>query len=109
MNSDDLKNKSINTIANLDKIMHEPSRLMIMTILNMVEEMDFIFLRNQTGFTKGNLSSHLIKLEGSEYVEIKKEFVEKISRTTIKITQKGIKALADYRKSMNIALGNVKH
>ena len=59
---------------------------------------------NQTELTRGNLSSHLSKLEAAEYVEIKKEFVAKIPKTLIQLTKKGRKAFGLYRKDMKKVL-----
>jgi DNA-binding MarR family transcriptional regulator len=86
--------------ADIDRLVHEPSRLHILTVLSVVEGVDFLFLMRQTGLTKGNLSAHLGKLEAAEYVEIQKEFVEKIPHTVVKITSKGREALQAYRQKM---------
>ena len=93
--------------AEIDRIVHEPSRLHILTVLSVVEGADFLFLMRQTGLTKGNLSSHLGKLEAAEYVEIQKEFVEKIPHTVVKITSKGREALQAYRQKMAVVLGKL--
>ena len=58
----------------IDKLIHEPARLQIMTQLYVVEEADFLFLMRKTGLTWGNLSSHMSKLETAGYIEVKKEF-----------------------------------
>jgi DNA-binding MarR family transcriptional regulator len=84
----------------IDKIIHEPARLMILAYLSVINSADFLFLMNQTGLTRGNLSSHLSKLEEAGYVEIKKEFVDKIPRTLLKLTKKGRKAFSEYRENM---------
>ena len=75
-----------------------------MTLLAAVESADFLFVMRQTGLTKGNLSSHMSKLEAAEYVEIKKEFVEKIPHTLLRITPKGREALQAYRENMTKVL-----
>jgi DNA-binding MarR family transcriptional regulator len=92
---DDLK-----SITDLDRIIHEPARLMIMTHLYVVEEADFVFLIRQTGLTWGNLSSHLSKLEEAGYVIIKKEFIDKKPHTILKLTDKGRSAFKIYSQSM---------
>jgi len=84
----------------IDRLVHEPARLQILTVLSLVENTDFLFLMRQTGLTKGNLSSHLRKLEAAEYVVIKKEFMEKIPHTLVQITPIGRKALQVYRQKM---------
>jgi DNA-binding transcriptional ArsR family regulator len=90
---------------NIDRIIHEPARLKIMIHLNMVDESDFIYLLHKTGLSKGNLSSHLSKLENAGYVSIKKEFAGKIPRTLISISEIGSKAFDRYREIMNDLIG----
>ncbi len=84
----------------IDKVIHEPARLKIMSYLYVVESADFLFLLSQTGLTKGNLSSHLSKLESIGYVLIEKEFIEKIPRTMISLRSEGREALLRYRYHM---------
>ena len=84
----------------LDKIIHEPARLKIISQLYVVDSADMIFLMRQTGLTWGNLSSHVTKLENADYVEVKKKFVEKKPRTTLKLTSKGRKAFHRYRENI---------
>jgi len=57
-------------IANIDRLIHEPSRLIIMAHLYVVESADYLFLIRQTGMTWGNLSVHISKLEAAGYLEI---------------------------------------
>ena len=85
----------------LDRIIHEPARLTIVALLAGAKELDFVFLQRETGFTKGNLSSHLIKLEDAGYVEIEKAFRGKIPMTLARITVKGRSAFETYRRTMN--------
>lgn len=87
-------------IADIDRLVHEPARLMILAILYVVESADFLFLMRQTGLTKGNLSSHMGKLEAAGYIDIKKEFVDKIPRTLLRLTDKGREAFQTYRQGM---------
>ncbi len=84
----------------IDPLIHAPARFRILSNLYLVGWIDFLFLRNLTGLTKGNLSSHLIKLEEAGYVSIKKEFIGKISRTTISLSDSGREAFNLYRKNM---------
>jgi DNA-binding transcriptional ArsR family regulator len=84
----------------IDRIVHEPARLAILACLSAVESAEFLFVANQTGLTRGNLSSHMTKLEEAGYVEVKKEFVERIPRTLLRITRRGRTALSDYRRNM---------
>lgn len=80
-------------IAGLDKLVHEPARLAIMTILATSESADFLALQRLTGLTSGNLSVHLSKLIEGELITYDKQFVGKKPKTQIKITKKGQKAL----------------
>lgn len=83
-------------MSELDRIVHEPARLRILTILAGVEVADFNFLLNTLGLTKGNLSSHMDRLEKAGYVEVEKSFDGKIPHTEFRITQKGKNALEKY-------------
>ena len=73
----------------LDRLIHEPGRLAILTVLSSVKDADFLFLQRATGLTKGNLSSHLSKLEDAGLVRIDKRFVRKKPQTTLTITDAG--------------------
>ena len=86
--------------TNIDRIIHEPARLTILAILSAVERADFLFLLKQTGLTRGNLSSHLRKLEEAGYVDIEKMFVEKLPRTLMSLTDGGKSAFDAYRERM---------
>ena len=94
-------------ITEVDRIIHEPARYLIMAYLYVVESADFLFLLRQTGLTKGNLSSHLGKLETAGYVEIKKKFAGKIPQTLLKLTKAGRAAFDAYRASMKKALAEL--
>jgi DNA-binding transcriptional ArsR family regulator len=74
-----------------DRLVHEPARLAILTILLSVKEADFVFLQRTTGLSKGNLSSHLTKLEEGELVRIEKRFVHKKPNTSVSLTALGRK------------------
>ena len=73
----------------LDRLIHEPGRLAILTVLTSVTDADFVFLQRTTGLTKGNLSSHLSKLEDAGLVEVTKRFVGKKPNTKVTITPTG--------------------
>ena len=88
-------------LKHLDKIIHEPARLMIMVILSSVEEADFLYLLKATELTRGNLSSHLSRLEQEGYIVIEKEFVGKTPRTVCRVTKEGETALENYRKQLS--------
>ena len=88
----------LHPLADLDRIIHSPARLMMMTYLYVVESVDFIFLMHLTGLTWGNLSSHLSTLEESEYVNIEKQFIQKKSHTMVNLTEKGRQAFREYKQ-----------
>ena len=78
----------------LDRLIHEPGRLAILTVLSSVTDADFVFLLRATGLTKGNLSSHLTKLEDAGLVAIEKRFVRKKPNTNVALTTEGRKRIA---------------
>ncbi len=86
------------SIQDINRLIHEPSRLLIMAQLYVVQSADFLFLQNQTGMTPGNLSAHLSKLEDAGYVEVTKEFIERKPHTALALTKKGRTAFKEYRK-----------
>jgi DNA-binding transcriptional ArsR family regulator len=78
----------------LDRLVHEPGRLAILTVLSSVSDADFLFLQRTTGLTKGNLSSHLAKLEEAGLVTIEKRFVRKKPNTRVALTSPGRQRVA---------------
>ncbi len=88
------------TIADLDKLIHEPARMSIMAVLYVLESADFTFLMNQTGLTWGNLSAHLTKLETAGYVEVVKSFKGKRPNTNLKLSSTGREAFRKYMDQM---------
>jgi DNA-binding MarR family transcriptional regulator len=96
--------KNPSNLKNINRLIHEPTRLMIMTQLYVVESADFLFLQHQLQMTPGNISSHLSKLEEAGYVEIVKEFIERKPHTALKLTNKGRTAFNEYRKNIKKVL-----
>jgi len=92
--------EDLRSVTELDRLIHEPARLLIVTILASAASADFLFLQRETGLTKGNLSAHLSKLEEAGYVKIEKTFKGKLPLTICKLTAAGKKALAQYRQQM---------
>jgi DNA-binding transcriptional ArsR family regulator len=92
--------KIIKDIVSLEKLIHEPSRLAILTILSGVKEADFKFLLRMSELTRGNLSVHLSKLEEAGYVKVKKRFIDKKPNTVYSLTKEGGKAFNNYLKNM---------
>lgn len=76
-------------LERLDKLVHEPGRLAILTVLSNVRNADFLFLQRATGLTKGNLSSHLRKLEDGGLVAVEKRFIGRKPNTSISLTELG--------------------
>jgi DNA-binding MarR family transcriptional regulator len=90
----------LRSLTDLDRVVHEPARLLIVTILSTVESADFLFLQRETGLTKGNLSAHLSKLEDAGYVKIEKTFKGKLPLTICKLTTSGRSAFEQYRQRL---------
>ncbi|HEX8159111.1 MAG TPA: transcriptional regulator [Solirubrobacteraceae bacterium] len=80
----------------LDRVIHEPGRLAILTVLSSVNNADFVFLQRTTRLTKGNLSSHLTKLEEAGLVKIQKRFVHKKPNTNVALTAHGKQRIAQH-------------
>jgi DNA-binding MarR family transcriptional regulator len=87
-------------ITEFDRLVHQPSRLSILALLSLVERAGFLHIIRQTGLTRGNLSSHVHKLESSGYVEVKKEFVGRTPRTFLRLTPQGREAFEASRQQM---------
>ena len=101
----DSEGKNDRLPSGIDKVIHEPARLLIMAHLAVVESADFLFIMNETGLTFGNLSSHMSKLEEAGYLEIRKRYIGKKPNTLLKLTGKGRRAFEDYRQQMREVLG----
>jgi DNA-binding MarR family transcriptional regulator len=99
---------SLRDLAGIDRVVHEPARLMILMHLYAVEEADFVFLLNATQLTWGNLSAHVSRLEEAGYVDVRKDFVGKKPRTTARLTPAGRRAMDVYSRTMQLALENLK-
>jgi DNA-binding transcriptional ArsR family regulator len=87
-------------LANLDRRVHDPARLAILTALSACERADFLFLLGITGLGKGNLSSHLMKLEEMGLVEIEKRFVGKKPQTLARLSDSGRQIIDSYWKEI---------
>jgi DNA-binding MarR family transcriptional regulator len=88
------------SIDDIDRIIHEPARLNIMLYLFVVERADFTYLLHKTGLSKGNLSVQLQKLEQNGYVEIMKEFVNRVPHTLLRLTDRGRRAFEQYKEML---------
>ncbi len=104
MGNNEQTGNNLSALGRISKIIHEPARLMLLSQLYVVEEADFLFLEQQTGMTRGNLSTHLSKLENGGLVEIKKGYVGKIPRTVIRMTSEGRAAFKKYLRQMKAVI-----
>jgi len=91
-------------VIEVDRLVHDPVRYALLAMLHVVSRADFTFLLRQLKVSRGNLSSHMSKLEEAGYVSIDKAFVDNRPRTTYTVTAAGRKAFADYRQSMMQAI-----
>jgi DNA-binding transcriptional ArsR family regulator len=104
-----IKNEThFHAILDLDRMVHEPARLAILTVLASAEEVAFLFLQRVTGLSKGNLSSHNQKLEGAGYLQTVKAFQGRIPVTSFRITRDGQAALHAYHKQLRALLPEEK-
>ena len=87
-------------LADVDRVIHQPARTMIIAILYNLESADFLFLQREVGLTKGNLSAHLTKLEEAGYIQIEKSFRGKVPLTLCLLTENGRKAFDAYRQTL---------
>src|SRR3954467_12034977 len=85
----------------LDRLIHEPGRLAILTVVSSVRDADFVFLQRTTGLTKGNLSSHLTKLEDAGLVAIEKRFIRKKPNTNVALTPVGRQRIAGHWEQLD--------
>jgi len=94
----------LSPLFEIDRLVHEPARLMILGLLYVVESADFVFLMNQTSLTWGNLSAHMSKLEQAGYLEVEKSFKERRPHTMLRLTEAGRLAFQEYRRKMKQVL-----
>jgi len=90
-----------NIVPSPNRLVHEPARLAILTVLSSCASADFIFLLGVTGLSKGNLSVQLTNLEQAGLVAIDKEIVEKKMRTTVRLSKRGLGEIDQYWKTMD--------
>ena len=107
MTEQQIDQDNLHPLAGIDQVIHAPARLMVLTYLYVVESADFIFLKQMTGMTWGNLSTHLTKLEEAGYVTIEKGFKGKKPHTMVRLTKQGRDAFRDYKRSMQQVLDDL--
>ncbi len=95
------------SVTEIDRVVHEPARLMLMATLYVLDSADYTFLMNLTGVTWGNLSAHIGKLEESGYVEVEKSFKGKRPNTLLRLTPQGRAAFQAYRQKMKRLLDDL--
>jgi DNA-binding MarR family transcriptional regulator len=101
------ESEELHPLADLDRVIHSPARLMVMTYLYVVDEVDYVYLTHLTGLTWGNLATHLGKLEEAGYVEIEKTFVDKKPYSVIRLTKAGRAAFKEYKTKIQQVLDDL--
>ncbi len=91
----------------INKLIHEPARLLIMSYLFVLESADFVFLARQIGLSGGNLSAHITKLKNAEYIKVEKEFLKDKPHTILRLTKIGREAFGEYKISMKTFLNDL--
>lgn len=107
MSGEELQDASLRDAAGLDRLIHEPARMVIVTILSTVENADFLFLLKNSGLTKGNLSAHLTRLEAAGYITIEKTYRGKVPQTLVSLTDTGRSAFEIYRKQLTAFINHL--
>jgi len=97
----------LHEIAALDRVIHEPARMMIMTLLYAEPEADFLYIQHECDFTQGNLSSHLTRLDEAGYVFINKMFKGKYPLTICSLTRQGRRAFENYARSLRAVYATI--
>lgn len=95
---------NIQAISEIDRVIHEPGRLMIVALLYAVECADFLYLQHETAMNKGTLSSHISRLEKEGYVNVEKTFRGKVPQTLLQLTRTGRDSFEQYRKMLKKSL-----
>jgi DNA-binding transcriptional ArsR family regulator len=94
-------------VLSVDRLVHEPARLAILSVLSGAEQVDFGFLETVCRLSKGNLSSHLSRLEAGGLVAIEKTYRGRKPLTRVAITPVGRSALAHYRRQLAALVGGI--
>ena len=97
----------LHPLADIDQVIHASARLMVLSYLFVVESADYVFLKNLTDLSWGNLATHLTKLEETGYIKIQKKFKGKKPHTTIRLTDQGREAFREYKKHMQQVLDDL--
>jgi DNA-binding MarR family transcriptional regulator len=97
--------KAVRQLSDVDRVIHSPARLVLVALLYTLQEADFVYLQRESQLTRGNLSSHLMRLEEAGYVRIDKTFRGKVPMTVCSLTRSGRQAFETYRQTFKRALG----
>ena len=95
-----VEKETTRSLVGVDRLIHEPSRSVILAVLSAVHSADFLYLLRETGLTKGNLTVHLSKLEAAGYIKIEKTYRGKLPLTLCSLTEDGKLAFENYRKQL---------
>ena len=104
MNAHDL---DFSGLSDIDRMVHEPARLMVMASLFVVDSADYTFLMRQAGLTWGNLSAHLSKLEDAGYIQIEKTYRGKRPYTLVRLSENGRAVFKSYVAQMKTVFGSL--
>ncbi len=99
MSSED-QESDIGALLDINRVIHEPARLLVLCNLYVLKSADFLYLLRKTGLTRGNLSAHMRKLEEAGYVKVEKTFVDRLPVTIYRMTPSGRKAIRKYRDQL---------
>lgn len=88
------------SIPEVDTLIHEPARLRTLALLAMVDRADFMYLLRTTGLSRGNLSVQMGKLEAAGLVHLDRELVGRRPRTSYSLSETGVEALREYKRTM---------
>ncbi len=92
----------------LDPLLHSELRLAVMSILAGADEADFVYMREQTRASAGNLSVQIDKLQKAGYISVEKGFKGRMPRTVCRMTDAGRKAFEDYVDALRSYIGDVR-
>jgi|ERR1043166_8529542 DNA-binding MarR family transcriptional regulator len=95
-------------MSSLDRLLHEPARLAILTALSACRSCDFVYLQSLTAITRGNLSNHLQKLEQSGLVQIVKTYRGRIPQTVVTLTARGREAIEHHWAQLEMLRSQAK-
>ncbi len=88
-------------VALLNRLVHDPARLSLLTALSACRSADFVYLQGLTGLSAGNLSANIAKLRDAEFVTVDKTFTRSYPRTTVALTKVGRAAVAAHWKKLD--------